>query len=148
MCVNVHWPYRFFNDFHNEHQEQLLCYSHLIRFPEFYKWVCSLSVVASCLRGNQETQGRNSKHFLFSSDLNTISFFLDHRAGKLTNQYLFPFCIPYQGFFRWNIQKLHIIVLCSCVHANLIDLSKQRNRLLFCRHYLTVDDLLKGAQEI
>ena len=114
MCVNVHWPYRFFNDFHNEHQEQLLCYSHLIRFPEFYKWVCSLSVVASCLRGNQETQGRNSKHFLFSSDLNTISFFLDHRAGKLTNQYLFPFCIPYQGFFAGTYRNFMLLYY---VHA-------------------------------
>ena len=129
MCVNVHWPYRFFNDFHNEHQEQLLCYSHLSRFPEFYKWVCSLFVVASCLRGNQETQGRNSKHFLFSSDLNTISVFwiIEQGNWQINTSVLFVFHI--KDFFAGTYRNF---ILLYYVHAFMRILLILVNREIDC----------------
>ena len=69
---HFHWPCWIRNDFHNEHQEQLLCYSHLIRFSRFiseYAAYLLLQIVPLSSQGEIKKRREGTWNTLYSHSI-------------------------------------------------------------------------------
>ena len=90
------------------------------------------------LRWNEETQGRNSRQLSVSCILIGLRLFwiIEQRSWQISTSLLSVF---HMNFWR-NTHRNGLLFY--SVHAISIDLSKQRNRLIFCWFYLIIDDLL------